>query len=60
MTSKELAKLLGISESAVSFALNDRPGVSQVTRMMVKKAAMEHGMDLGTRRRTKKGSNVIS
>ena len=36
MTSKELAKLLGISESAVSFALNDRPGVSQETRKMVK------------------------
>lgn len=60
MTSKELAKLLGISESAVSFALNDRPGVSQETRKMVKKAAMEHGMNLDTRRRPRKGNSIIS
>lgn len=27
ITAKELASLLGISESAVSFALNNKPGV---------------------------------
>ncbi len=44
MTAKELAKLLGLSETAVSFALNDKPGVSEKTRALVKKAAQEHGM----------------
>lgn len=59
MTSKELAKLLGISETAVSFALNDKPGVSQKTRQMVKKAALENGMNTKEKHHKKKSGNVI-
>lgn len=58
MTSKELAKLLGLSETSVSFALNDKPGVSDKTRALVKKAALEHGMNLGRRNR-QKGDGII-
>ncbi len=58
MTSKELAKLLGLSETAVSFALNDKPGVSDKTRNLVKKAAMEHGMTPGGSKKHK-GDGII-
>lgn len=44
MTSKELAKLLGISPAAVSLSLNNRPGVSQETRNKVREAALAHGI----------------
>ena len=47
ITAKELAKLLGISPSAVSLALNDRPGVSESTRRRVLDAAKAHGLDFG-------------
>lgn len=59
MTSRELAKLLGISETSVSFALNDKPGVSQKTRQMVKKAALENGMIPRGSRRRKTNRNVV-
>ncbi|WP_026512000.1 LacI family DNA-binding transcriptional regulator [Butyrivibrio sp. LC3010] len=58
MTSKELAKLLGLSETAVSFALNDKTGVSEKTRSMVKKAAIEHGMTPGGSKKHK-GDGII-
>ena len=58
MTSKELAKLLGLSETSVSFALNDKPGVSEKTRALVKKAALEHGMTAGTKK-SSKGDGII-
>ena len=45
VTAKELAALLGLSESAVSLALNNRPGVSAATRKRVFDAAKEHGYD---------------
>ena len=45
ITAKELAALLHLSESAVSLALNDKPGVSQETRRRVVQAAQEHGYD---------------
>ena len=35
ITAKELAKILGISEAAVSLALNNKPGVSKQTRKRV-------------------------
>ena len=44
-TAKELAKLLNLSESAISLALNNKPGVSRATRKMVMEAAKEHGYD---------------
>ena len=43
ITAKELAEKLGISPSAVSLALNDKPGVSPRTRSRVLEAAMQMG-----------------
>ncbi len=45
ITAKELARILELSESAVSLALNDKPGVSRETRKRVMDAAREHGYD---------------
>lgn len=45
ITAKELAKKLNLSAAAVSMALNDKPGVSQETRKMVKVAAEKYGYD---------------
>ena len=45
ITAKELAALLQLSESAVSLALNNKPGVSRETRKRVLEAAREHNYD---------------
>ena len=45
ITAKQLAAQLGLSESAVSLALNNRPGVSTQTRKRVLAAAKEQGYD---------------
>ncbi len=45
VTAKELAKILGISEASVSYALNGKPGVSIETRNRVKEAARQYGMN---------------
>ncbi len=45
ITAKELAARLGLSESAVSLALNDKPGVSRTTRRRVFEAARQLGYD---------------
>ena len=45
ITAKELAKLLNLSEAAVSMALNHKPGVSTQTRKKVIEAAKEHDYD---------------
>ncbi|MBE5889341.1 MAG: LacI family transcriptional regulator [Lachnospiraceae bacterium] len=45
ITAKELAKKLGISATAVSMALNNKPGVSTETRALIIKAAEENGYD---------------
>ncbi|WP_245797793.1 LacI family DNA-binding transcriptional regulator, partial [Mangrovactinospora gilvigrisea] len=42
-TMKDVARRAGVSESAVSFALNDRPGVSEGTRRRVRRVAEELG-----------------
>ncbi|MFJ5807917.1 LacI family DNA-binding transcriptional regulator [Streptomyces sp. NPDC093093] len=42
-TIKDIARRSGVSESAVSFALNDRPGVSEDTRARVRRIAEELG-----------------
>ncbi|MER5774027.1 substrate-binding domain-containing protein [Streptomyces sp. NPDC002039] len=42
-TIKDIARRSGVSESAVSFALNDRPGVSEDTRARVRLIAEELG-----------------
>ncbi len=45
ITAKELAKQLGLSQSAVSLALNHKPGVSTTTRRKVLEAAEALGYD---------------
>lgn len=45
ITAKELAKLLNLSEAAVSMAFNHKPGVSTQTRKKVIAAAKEHDYD---------------
>ena len=45
ITAKELAARLGLSESAISLALNDKPGVSRATRRRVIEAARAYGFD---------------
>jgi len=42
-TMKDIARRSGVSESAVSFALNDRPGVSEITRDRVRRVAEQLG-----------------
>lgn len=46
ITAKELAKILGLSQAAVSMALNNKSGVSRETRNKVLAAAEEHGYDM--------------
>lgn len=55
ITAKELAARLGLSESAISLALNDKPGVSRATRRRVIDAAKEYGFDF-----SKRGSSAIT
>ncbi|MEU8432617.1 LacI family DNA-binding transcriptional regulator [Streptomyces sp. NPDC029216] len=42
-TIKDIARQAGVSESAVSFALNGRPGVSEGTRARIRRVAEELG-----------------
>ncbi|GAA1364326.1 LacI family DNA-binding transcriptional regulator [Streptomyces beijiangensis] len=44
-TIKDIARRAGVSESAVSFALNGRPGVSQGTRDRIRRMAEELGWE---------------
>lgn len=58
ITSKKLAEILGLSEAAVSLALNGKPGVSRETRRRVLDAAQAHDFDFsrkGLSVATKKG-----
>lgn len=45
ITAKELARKLNLSATAVSMALNNKPGVSRETRERVIKEAEKHGYD---------------
>ena len=45
VTAKELAALLGLSEAAVSLALNNKPGVSTATRKRIIETARQQGYD---------------
>lgn len=45
MTAKKIAEKLGLSEAAVSLALNNKPGVSRETKRRVIDAAHEFGYD---------------
>ncbi|MFJ7995863.1 LacI family DNA-binding transcriptional regulator [Streptomyces sp. NPDC096310] len=52
---KDIAQRAGVSESAVSFALNDRPGVSEVTRARVRRVAEQLGWRPSTAARALSG-----
>lgn len=52
ITAKELAQKLGISATAVSMALNNKPGVSTETRARIIKAAEESGYDFAKIKKT--------
>ena len=45
ITAKELAEKLNLSQTAVSMALNKKPGVSTETRRMVIETAEKYGYD---------------
>lgn len=46
LSSKEIAKLAGVSESTVSIVMNQRPGVSEETRTRILNIFDEHGIHL--------------
>lgn len=48
MTFKELAKMLSVSPSAVSIAMNGKPGVSNETRKKILDAAEQYGLKTKT------------
>ena len=45
MTAKDLARMLHLSEAAVSMALNGKPGVSTATRKKIIETARREGYD---------------
>ena len=45
ITAKKLAQILGLSETAVSMALNNKEGVSAETRQLVMETAEQYGYD---------------
>lgn len=49
MNLKQLSKILDLSQTTVSRALNNYPEVSEATRMRVKAAALEHNYTASTR-----------
>lgn len=57
VTAKELAKQLGLSEAAVSLALNHKPGVSTATRNRVLAAAEAQGYDFSRLKPAEPGKN---
>lgn len=58
ITAKELSKIMGLSEAAISMALNKKPGVSTKTRQMVLEAAEKYGYDF-TRVSNRTNRNVM-
>jgi DNA-binding LacI/PurR family transcriptional regulator len=52
---KDVARRAGVSESAVSFALNGRPGVSEVTRDRIRRVAEQLGWRPSTAARALSG-----
>ena len=54
MNSKELARMLGISQATVSRALNDSPLVTEETKNMVVQKAAEYGFELNSQARSLK------
>ena len=57
MNMEKIAKIAGVSKAAVSFALNDKPGISQATRNQILKIAEE--LNYVPRRKIKKDTIVF-
>lgn len=57
---KDIAQRAGVSESAVSFALNDRPGVSEITRDRVRRVAEQLGWRPSTAARALSGEGAAT
>ncbi|MBN0042901.1 LacI family DNA-binding transcriptional regulator [Streptomyces actuosus] len=57
---KDIARRAGVSESAVSFALNGRPGVSEVTRDRVRRVAEQLGWRPNTAARALSGEGAAT
>ncbi|RSS74784.1 LacI family DNA-binding transcriptional regulator [Streptomyces sp. WAC06614] len=57
-TIKDIARRAGVSGSAVSFALNDRPGVSRETRARIRRVAEELGWRPDSAARALSGERV--
>ncbi|MBL1086092.1 LacI family DNA-binding transcriptional regulator [Streptomyces actinomycinicus] len=57
---KDIARRAGVSESAVSFALNGRPGVSEATRARVRRVAEQLGWRPSTAARALSGEGVAT
>lgn len=57
---KDIARRAGVSESAVSFALNDRPGVSETTRRRVRRVADQLGWRASTAARALSGEGAAT
>ncbi|RCG23155.1 LacI family transcriptional regulator [Streptomyces diacarni] len=59
-TIKDIARRSGVSESAVSFALNGRPGVSETTRARVRRVAEQVGWRPSTAARALSGEGAAT
>ncbi|WP_329198888.1 MULTISPECIES: LacI family DNA-binding transcriptional regulator [unclassified Streptomyces] len=57
-TIKDIARRAGVSESAVSFALNGRPGVSEDTRARIRRVAEELGWQPNSAARALSGARA--
>ena len=58
-TAKEIAKALGVSEAAVSIALNGKPGVSEGLRRKVRETAQAMGYNFAKLSRNEKRDIVF-
>ena len=59
ITLKDIAARTGVSVSAVSLALNHRPGISDATRELVLREAEQAGYPVKKQRRSRSGVREI-
>ena len=60
ITARELARRLGVSPSAVSFALNDKPGVSTELKKRILVEAEKNGYDFSKIKKKEKKTGTLS